>query len=454
MSAGAQKTIAVLGGGITGLAAAYRLTRFGHRVRLFEAGPRLGGAIRTEISDGWLAEAGPQSLSESAATASLLQELGLGPERVTAQPTAKNRYLVREGRPVAVPLSPPALIRSPLFSFGTKLRILAEAARRPRQRTADLSLADFAREHFGADILTYAVQPIVSGIYAGDPERLSAREAFPRLWAMEAKTGSLLRGQVAAAKLRRQSGRPGADPVISFRDGMQTLPDALAVRLPAGTTMRGTPVARIYRNDGWRIVSNDSVMPEKFDAVISALPGDALARLVIGAESQRPLASLAQIAHPPLSVLFLGYRREQVAHPLDGFGMLVPAIENRRILGVVFSSSLFPNRAPAGHIALTVMVGGVLQPDLANLPTAELIAAVKPDLSDLLGVSGSALFHRHTLWPRAIPQYDLGYEKHKAAITACEAANPGLHIGGQSRDGISLPDCLASGRRLAEAAAL
>lgn len=450
-----SKRIAVLGGGVTGLAAAHRLTTLGARVRLFEQGPRIGGAIRTERTGGWLVEAGPNSLQDNSPEVSaLMKEIGLDAERLEAGPVAKNRYLVRRGRLMPAPLSAGALFSSPLFSLGAKARILSELFRCRRARAGDASLADFARDHFGSEIVDYAVQPIVSGVCAGDPARLSTREAFPKLWAWEKKHGSLLRGQSADARARRASGL-AAPEIISFRNGLQALPEALAARLPAGAIALNCPVERLAPGPGWQVAyRNDGRQAsESFDAVISALPAPSLARLLIGQSAEKPLAALSRIEHPPVSSLFLGFRRDQVAHPLDGFGVLVPAVERRSILGILFSSSLFSGRAPAGHVALTVMTGGALQPQIARQATSELLASVRPDLEDLLGISGEPAFVRHHFWPQAIPQYQLGHEAHREAMAECERAHTGLFIGGQARDGISIPQCLASGLALASRAA-
>lgn len=498
-------SIAILGAGITGLTATYRLSQRGHRVRLFEASERVGGAIRTEIDDGgWLIEAGPNSMLANEPLAALLDELDLVSECLTANPEAKNRYIVRRGVPVPAPFSPPALLRSPLFSMRAKARIFAEMLTRPRSRRGDVSLEDFVRDHFGQEVVDYGLNPFVTGVYAGDPKRLSARYAFPKLREAERQHGSLLRGQIDAAKKAKASLRamrasraPGNDAasqragVVSFRAGLQTLPDALAVRLPTGALTLNAAVERLVRSasieglplagrpprssraagggagpatsvgptgEPWRLTWREGMgaaaieRTESFNAVIAALPAPALARLHIGADDESPLAplaSLAAIEHPPVSSLFLGYRREQVAHPLDGFGLLVPERERRAFLGVLFSSSLFPGRAPAGHVALTVLVGGTRDPELARLPTDPLIAAVALDLQQLLGVEGAPVFSRHVFWSQAIPQYNLGYEAHLETMSAVERAHPGLFIGGQARDGISLPACLAAGERLA-----
>ncbi|MDB6167340.1 MAG: protoporphyrinogen oxidase [Verrucomicrobia bacterium] len=445
-----SKTVAVLGAGITGLAAAHRLTERGHRVRVFEQSGRLGGAIRTENVDGWLVEAGPNSLLADPAVSALIGELGLTDEVVQAQPGARNRYLVRRGRVLAAPLSPPAFFRSPLFSPAAKIRAVVELVSGRRRRTTDLSLADFVRSHFGQEMVDYALDPFVSGVYAGDPRKLSARHSFPKLWELEQTHGSLLRGHRAVAQARAQRNEP-APAIISFAHGLQTLPYALASRIPPGALSLGVRLEGLVPGPRWNVIWNNGTAAhtEAFDAVVAALPAAGLAGLRIGPLAERPLAGLDAIEHPPLASLFLGYRREQVRHPLDGFGLLVPSLEKRSILGVLFSSSLFPGRAPAGHVALTVMAGGVRRPDLAALSAAELMSAVREDLSSLLGVTGEPVFQRHHFWPRAIPQYNLGYDCHLEAIAACERSHPGLWIGGQARTGISLPACIAAGEALA-----
>jgi oxygen-dependent protoporphyrinogen oxidase len=446
-----SKSIAVLGAGVTGLTAALRLGQRGHRVRLFESSGRVGGVVGTERTDGWLIEAGPHSiLTGEPALQQLIDELGLGGEILAANPTAKKRFIVRRGRTLPVPHSLGSFIETPLFSLRAKLRALAEIASRPRIRTSDLSLEEFVRSHLGQELVDYGLNPFVAGVYAGNPQKLSARYAFPQLWEMEQKRGSLLRGFGAAAKARRARGESRAG-MISFRAGLQTLPDAIAARLPTGVLSVNARLEALVAGQPWSLVWHDghSTQTESFDTVVAALPAPALAQLRFGTLGERPLASLDAIDHPPVASLFLGYRREQVAHPLDGFGLLAPAIEQRSVLGVLFSSSIFPGRAPAGHVALTVMVGGTRQPELARLPADKLLTTIDRDLRELLGISGAPVFQRHTFWARAIPQYNIGHENHLATMAACERAHPGLLLGGQARDGISLPACLAAGEKLA-----
>ncbi|HZZ18808.1 MAG TPA: protoporphyrinogen oxidase [Opitutaceae bacterium] len=448
-------TVAVLGGGVTGLTAAWRLSSAGHKVRLLEASGRLGGVVRSESADGWLAESGPVSIQESTSEISgVISELGLGPERLVSSPAAVNRYIVRKGALVAVPAptSMAAFLATPLLSMRSKIAVGAEATRKPIERSEDVSVADMVRDHFGKEVLETLVQPLIGGIYAGDAEQLSARHAFPKIWEMERTFGSLIRAAGEASSKRKALGISGPPPIISFRKGLQSLTDAIASRLPEGTVSTDSAVIRLSQGKRslWTVEWDGPNGQGKgdFDCVVAALPADALAKLEVNGTC--PLAGLAAIEYPPVASMTLGYRRDKVRHPLDGFGALVPLSEKRTILGVLFASTLFPGRAPDGHVALSVFAGGSLQPENARLGRKALEERVQADLRDLLGAEGKPVFVRHAVWARAIPQYNLGYERHLASMKACEAAHAGLFIGGNVRDGISLPDCIVSGSALAK----
>ena len=281
------------------------------------------------------------------------------------------------------------------------------------------------------------------------------RHAFPMLWEAERSRGSLLRGMIAGAKAKKARGESGVAPIVSFKGGLQALPDALAAKLAPGsiqldatleTVIPGRPHRLIWKQGGQTCTG-------EFDLVLLALPANVLAQLSFGTLAERPLAILDGIPQPPVSSLYLGYKREQVGHALDGFGGLVPAIEHRSVLGILFSTSLFPDRAPEGHVGLTVFAGGLRQPETARLATNELLTRIALDLHDLVGVSTPPVFVKHTYWPRAIPQYVLGYERYLEAINQLELSTKGLFIGGNVRDGISLQDCIKSGEKLAQKAA-
>ncbi len=443
--------VAIVGGGITGLTTAFRLHAQRCRVTVFERGPQPGGAIRTTLDGGWLIEGGPNSLQYGPAVQQLVADLGLGPELLSASPLARHRFIVRNGQFVAVPSSPPSLITSPLFGLRTKLSLISELFSRPRIRNTDLSLAELVRSHFTQELVDYAVNPLIAGIYAGDPEKLSVRHAFPPLWSAERAQGSLIRGMMAGAKARKAGGGGAVPKIVSFRRGLQTLTDALAAQLPPGSLLTGATIETLLPGQPHRLVwqKDGQTASGEFDAVVIAAGAGALAQLTIGSLGERPLASLENIPHPPVTSLFLGYRRDQVRHPLDGFGGLVPAVERREVLGVLFSSTLFPGRAPDGHVALTLFVGGMRQPDNARLGLDSLLGHIGRDLRDLVGVEGPPVFVRHTHWPRAIPQYVIGYERWLDQINALESQHARLFIGGNARDGISVPDCIKSGEKLA-----
>jgi oxygen-dependent protoporphyrinogen oxidase len=444
--------VAVLGGGITGLTAAWQLQRAGFTPVVFEKSGRVGGAIGSLRIDRWLHELGPNSMLEGAPElARFIEEVGLGERRVYAAPEAARRYIVRDGRPVAMPGSPVGFLTTRLFTPWAKFALLGEPFRRRAPADAEESVAEFVERRLGSEFLDYAVNPFVGGVYAGDPRRLSVRYGFPKLHALEQEHGSLLRGALAR---RNTSGGPKGR-MFSFLEGMEELPRALA--RPLGDRLRLSSGVRTLRPHGpyWELAVEQGgvVHHEMFSAVVCALPADALARLRFeGVPPAQRLDRLSEIEHPPVASVFMGFRREDVAHPLDGFGLLVPEVEHGHVLGTLFSSTLFPGRAPTGHVALTTFVGGTRQPEIAGLADGPLHDLVRGELSRLLGVRADPTLVHVQRWPRAIPQYTLDYHRHKDAIAAFEASAPGLFIGGNARDGISLANCIQSGQRLAAAA--
>ncbi len=431
--------VAVVGGGISGLAAAWRLRARGTEVALFEASARTGGVIRSVRRDGFLVDEGPNTLvARSHVVEEVIEALGLTGERIWASEAARHRYVVRGGALVPVPASPLGLVTTPLLSARAKLRLLAEPFVRPAELD-DESLAGFVRRRLGPEVLDWAVNPFVAGVWAGDPERLSARFAFPVLHALERAHGSLARGLLHRMRNRPPEPRPSPRP-FSFRDGMQALPDTLAHRLGDAVRLH-TPVTGLRRSgEGWTVTARlaGSLRDERFDGVVFAAP---LHRLP---EIEGDLAA-PPVAYPPVSVLALGFRRAEVAHPLGGFGVLVPAREPFRLLGALFSSSLFPGHAPAGHVLLTCFLGGTRRPADAALPTEDLVALALGDLRALLGVRAAPSFVHRAQWDRAIPQYDVGYGRVLAALDGLEARNPGLHFAGTTRRGISVGDALEAG---------
>jgi oxygen-dependent protoporphyrinogen oxidase len=448
-------SVAVVGGGLSGLTAAYCLKQRGSRVVIYEAADRVGGAVRSERHNGYLAELGPSSMSPPpSSVATLLSDLGLDSSRVIASPAALNRYIVRRARLVRLPLTPPELLTSRLLSNSAKLAIFGEPLIEAGDSPVDESVAAFVRRRFNQEIVDYIANPFVAGTFAGDPEQLSVRHAMPQLHALERAHGSVMKAYVRMMKAQRESrGGPGG-PVgmMSFRNGVQEIADALGREVVAEVRLKA-PVTQLRAGPkGWTVGAAFQT-PELYDAVVYAAPAHALDEIDLDFPGGERLATLASIVHPPVAVLALGFRREQVTHPLDGFGFLTPEVERRRVLGVIFSSTLFPDRAPDGHVLLTAFVGGTRDPDFVQSDSHTLTARVLDDLRPLLGTRGEPTFKAIQVWPKAIPQYVLGYGRFKDIAEQMERTNAGLVLAGTYRDGVSLGDAISSGERAAARAA-
>jgi oxygen-dependent protoporphyrinogen oxidase len=445
-----MKRLLVIGGGLAGLNAAYQAKRAGAEVRLLEKADGAGGVIQSLREQGFLCETGPNTLmNRDPALQQLIADLGLAKEIVEAAPAARERFIVREGKLVAVPMSAGQFLTTPLLTVAAKLRLLAEpwAKARTKNKSGEESLADFARRRLGAEVFTYGLEPFVAGIFAGDPEKLSVRHAFPRLQAMETEHGSLARAAIQALKNRRK--RSGPSPrLISFQDGLGTLPRALAKQLGESITLQCSLISLENAGSGqWEAAwkTPTAQFREKFDGVTLTVPAHALASLPLPVKLHDQLAPLANIEYPPVSVVMLGYPRHAVGHPLDGFGVLVPAVEKLFILGVLFNSTLFPGRAPAGEVLLTVFIGGARQPELAGLTDAALAATAIVDLEKLLRISGAPVFQKIVRWPLGIPQYHLNHGDKLTVMEQVERDWPGLTLAGSYRGGVSIAQCLATG---------
>ena len=455
---GNVSSVAIIGGGISGLAAAYRLKQRGLQVQLFEARSRTGGVIRSESTSGYLAEWGPNSMQDSSPLITeVIRELGLEAQRVEANPNVHARYIWRNGQLLTLPVSPCALLLSKLFSLPAKLRVLREPLIPSGEVAHEESVADFVRRRFGSEILEYVGNPFVTGVYAGNPERLSVRYAFPKLYEVEQQYGSLIKGQWKIRKTRKQRharaapcDEPFSGKIFSFRGGMQTLPNALCARL-SDVVYVNAPVQGLEQTPGdWVVTARQQYqyVTKRFDAVLYTAPLYHLPAM--GLQGAQEVRTLAKVYYPPLSVLVLGFRRSEVRHPLDGFGMLVPAVEPLKIFGTLFSSTMFPGRAPDGHVTLTIFIGGVRNPFLACASTPALLEVALQDLRMVLGVVGAPTYVQHIFWEKSVPQYELGYGNMQSIMAQLETQYPGFFMAGNYRQGIAIGDAFTSGYEAAE----
>lgn len=437
--------VIVIGAGISGLAAAYRLRARGHDVMVFDQGDVPGGRMRSERIDGFLMEYGANSIMTPAPAAdTLVAQLGLEPEKVTRGAAAHRRYLVRGGRMRGLPLQPCRFLLCDFFSLQGRLRMLMEPFV-PVQHD-DETVAGFVRRRFGRELLDYVADPLVAGLLAGDPGQLSVGAAFPRLKQLERRAGSVL-GGIIKSRFRhgaKAAGSPGSRVLSSFRQGLGTLPRAVAQRL-AGRVFFGHRVEAVDHKagGGYRVKVRHGAVAQwaAADSIIVALPAYAAAAVLCGLDP-RIAGALAEIRHPPLAVVFLGYRAQSIAHRLDGVGMLAPAVEKRSALGMLFSSTLFAGRAPPEHVALTAFVGGARQPQFARLAPDELQDLVHGEVQQLLGGRAAPLVARTHCWRHGLPQPGLDHAQRLGRIAAGESEHAGLFLTGNYFSGVSTAACI------------
>ncbi|MBV9404414.1 MAG: protoporphyrinogen oxidase [Acidobacteriaceae bacterium] len=438
--------VVIVGGGVSGLATAYFLGKLGLCSTIIEKSQRLGGLIRTDSFEGCQLEAGPDSfLAAKPAVAELAGELGdLHAEIIGSNDAERRIFVVRDQKLVAMPegmvmVAPgkwgPAL-QSDLFSLRTKLRFVSETLRLPRHRPRDVSVAEFVEDHFGREVLEYVAEPLLSGVYGGNAARLSAQSVLPRFVDYESRYGSLIR----AVRRERRGPAKTASLFQSFRGGMQTLTDALAAAIHGCSTVVQSEAVTVERTGGgWRVATADGSI--ECDHVILACPAHNVARLI---EKTAPvLAShLGAIPYSSAILVTLVYERNQVPHPLNGFGFLVPRGERRVLSAATWVGTKFPCRVPAN---LAVLRGFIVDPQSSPLLKAskdQIEKLVREEFERLLGVQAAPRFSIVHMWPDSMPQYVLGHEQRRLVINGLLQVLAGLHLVGNAYEGVGIPDCI------------
>ena len=452
----------VVGAGISGLATAYGLQKSGVAVRVVEVSPRPGGVIQSIQREGYLLECGPQSFSGNGVITSICKDLGILEERVLADPKAA-RYVLINGKLRAVPMGP-GLIASPFLGGGTRAAMLRDIFGKSESPEPDESVAAFIHRKFSDTLLDRLVGPFVSGIYAGDPEKLSLRAAFPILYEAEKSAGSIIRGAFKILKQRKAAQgdapqTPREKPTLqTFRNGNETLISAIAGKL-ADRLSCGTEVTRIEslpssqepHSPRFRVSLRGPRGDESLEVerLILAVPTETASRLLEPVDAGFS-AQLGPIAYSGVVVVSLGYAKQDIENPLAGFGFLVPRSSGLSILGSVWNSSLFPGRAPERHVLLTSFVGGATNPGAIQQTPESLAAQVHRELMPMLGIRKDPAFTNVTIWPRAIPQYNLGHTARIAAANALRARYPGLYFSGNYLSGPAIGTCVEQALKVAD----
>ena len=438
--------IAIVGAGITGLSTAHQLKRNGADVDVFDRKGESGGSIKSYRKDGWQYEYGPNTLllkEESVET--FLHDVGVGHKIMSANSEASKRFIVKDGQLVEAPSSFGSFIKTPLFSTSAKAKLFLEPFKR-RLKSDDPSVAEFVEKRLGKEILDYAVNPFIAGIHAGNPDDLSLKHTFPFLADLEESSGSLFIGGLIKALFGDKNPDKISRKLISIEGGLQQIPITISKQLDQ--VYYNHDITSIKKNDGGWFIHSQMGKYGPYRDVVCTVPLYRWSQKLLPVQKNE-LKTIHDVFYPPLSVIILGFKKEDIEHPLDGFGFLVPEKENRKILGALFSSTLIQGRAPEGSHLLTVFIGGGRQPEIAAEDSGRLLEIVKEELAELIGLTAEPVFKDHIFWPKSIPQYQQGYSSVLEIFENIEKRNPGLHIAGNYRGGISLPDCIKNGLALA-----
>lgn len=444
----ATKKITILGAGISGLATAHWLEKEGYEISIIEINSEPGGAMITKTVDDFLIDFGPNSgLETTPKIKEIVDDIGLSGEMIYANKESNIRYILKNDKLTPLPTSPPQFIKTELFSKSAKFRLLKEPFVGRSEDGYNQSIAEFVERRLGKEFLDYAIDPFVSGVYAGDPTKLSVKSAFPKLYRLEELYGGLIMGMIKGARERKRRNEESKQSakMFSFKNGMQSFPSAIAKKLEANIYF-DSMIDRIYNENG-KWITEIEYKGEKgkilSDVILSTIPSHKLDELVKPLDSNLS-AHLRSIYYPPVLVLYLGYNKKEIGQNLNGFGYLIPSSEKKDFLGAIWSSTIFENRANNDKAAFTIFVGGAKDPSFTITDVNSRIATVIKQFNDIMKIKNNPLLIQWKFWKRAIPQYNIGYIEHENYFDKFEKENPGMFLGGNYRGGISVGDCIKS----------
>ncbi|WKZ70244.1 MAG: protoporphyrinogen oxidase [Melioribacteraceae bacterium] len=441
-----NKKVIVLGAGISGLATSYWLKKDGFDVNILESKSEPGGAMETITKNGFTIDFGPNSgLETTPLISKLAEEVGLKEQMIYANDEANKRYILRDGKLHALPTSPRAFIKTKLFSTKAKLRVMGEPFIGKSKDGYYQSIAEFVERRLGKEFLDYAIDPFVSGVFAGDPNKLSVKSAFPKLYRLEEVYGGLVKGMIKGAKERKQRNEESKQSakMFSFINGMQSFPEAIAKKFE-NKIEYDTKVEIISKSaNGYEITYSVDGERKSLsgDILLSTIPVHKAANYFLIFDNEFT-EHATDIFYPPVLVLYIGYKKEQIKRELDGFGFLIPSKMGKNFLGAIWSSTIFKNRAPNGYASFTLFVGGARRPNLFDESTDTIVNKAIKEFSEIMNIDGKPELIVYREWQKAIPQYNLGYIEHENYFDKFEKENPGIFLSGNYRGGISVGDCV------------
>jgi oxygen-dependent protoporphyrinogen oxidase len=440
-----NREVVIIGAGITGLTTAHWLKKDGYNVTIIEANSEVGGSMVTEKENGYLIDFGPNSGLETTPLIKILvEDLNLQSQFIYGNKAGNKRYILKDDKLHALPMSPKGFFATKLFSTKAKLRLALEPFIGKSEDGYYQSISEFVIRRLGREFLDYAINPFVAGVFAGDPDKLSVKSAFPKLYRLEELYGGLIKGTIKGARERKKSGEKSKQDasMFSFVDGMVTLPKALQKEFGNQILFNSsvTTVNKVENKYSVLYEQNNEKKEIVADIVISTAPAKEAANIFNSLDSELS-NHLIELYYPPVMVLYVGYDKKDIGQPLDGFGFLIPSKEKKNFLGALWSSVIFDNRSPKGKAAFTLFVGGARSPEIFEKDNDVIIDEVLKEFEKLMRITGKPELKKYKFWKNAIPQYNIGYVEHENYFKQFEA-NSGIILGGNYIGGISVGDCI------------